>query len=77
MINYLEELEIVLRNLQIKDEVIQEVILYARLKGRAEAKILKSMYERLGVNEKVLGHGGSSIHPRILGQQIKSSEEEE
>ncbi|WP_169871466.1 hypothetical protein [Shouchella patagoniensis] len=35
----LEELQLMLRNLQIKEETVQEVILYAKLKGRSKARI--------------------------------------
>ncbi|MFD1172226.1 hypothetical protein [Oceanobacillus picturae] len=71
---YLKELQLMLQNLQVLEDVVKEIVLYARLKGRSEARILKSMYKKFEIKGKVTGHGGSSISPHILAQQISLKE---
>jgi hypothetical protein len=66
---YLAEVESLLSKMIVPEQV-QEVMLYARMKSRSEVKTIRSMYNRMGVQVNVQGHGGSEIHIEVLLEQL-------
>lgn len=68
--SYLQEIEQLLIDMQVDEEQREEIIIYARMKARAEVKTIKAMYERYGITPKVSGHGGSEVSIEIILEQL-------
>jgi hypothetical protein len=58
---YLSKAQALFLTMGVDMDQASEIITFARLKSRAEVKLIRNMYERYGINTSVQGDGGSAI----------------